>query len=119
MAGTNIVMFAQDSNKQLAAWEYLKYILSTDAMTKWAVNTGYLPVRTSSYETEEYKAYMAENICAQACYEQSKDFFYSPTFEASNDIRSTVPSTVEQLVYDKADAQTWLDTIVSAVNAQY
>ena len=119
MAGTNIVMFAQDSNKQLAAWEYLKYITSTDAMTKWAVGTGYLPVRQSSYETPEYQAYMAENVCAAACYEQTKDFFFSPTFDASNDIRKAVPSTLEQLVYDKADAQTWLDKIVEAVNTQY
>ena len=118
MAGTNIVMFSQDSNKQLAAWEYLKYITSTEAMTKWAVGTGYLPIRQSSYETPEYKAYMDENVCAAACYEQAKDFFFSPTFESSNDIRSTVPSTVEQLVYDKADAQTWLDTLVEAINAQ-
>ena len=119
MAGTNIVMFSQDSNKQLAAWEYLKYITSTDAMVEWAVGTGYLPIRQSAYESDAYKAYMEENVCAKACYEQSKDFFFSPTFEASNDIRSTVPSTVEQLVYDKADAQTWLDTIVKAVNDQY
>ncbi len=119
MAGTNIVMFSQDSNKQLAAWEYLKYITSTDAVVEWAVGTGYLPIRTSAYETDAYKAYMDENVCAKACYEQSKDFFFSPTFDASNDIRSTVPSTVEQLVYDKADAQKWLDTIVEAINAQY
>nr|WP_297705031.1 ABC transporter substrate-binding protein [uncultured Butyrivibrio sp.] len=119
MAGTNIVMFAQDSNKQLAAWEYLKFITSTEEVTKWAVGTGYLPIRTSAYETAEYKSYMEENICAKACYEQAKDFFFSPTFDASNDIRSTVPGTVEQLVFDLADAQTWLDTIVEAVNAQY
>ena len=119
MAGTNIVMFAQDSNKQLAAWEYLKYITSTEAMTKWAVGTGYLPIRESSYETDEYKAYMAENVCAAACYEQSKDFFFSPTFDSSNDIRNTVPGVVEQLVFDKADAQTWLDTLVEQINAQY
>ncbi len=119
MAGTNIVMFAQDSNKQLAAWEYLKYITSTEAMTKWAVGTGYLPIRQSSYETDEYKAYMAENVCAAACYEQAKDFFFSPTFEASNDIRNTVPGVVEQLVFDKADAQTWLDTLTEQINAQY
>lgn len=119
MAGTNIVMFAQDSNKQLAAWEYLKYITSTEAMTKWAVGTGYLPIRQSSYETDEYKAYMAENACAAACYEQAKDFFFSPTFDASNDIRNTVPGVVEQLVFDKADAQTWLDTLTEQINAQY
>ena len=119
MAGTNIVMFSQDSNKQLAAWEYLKFITSTEETAKWAISTGYLPVRTSAYETADYKTYMEEQPCAAACYEQSKDFFLSPTFDASNDVRSAVKSTFEQLVFDKADAQTWLDTMVSQVNAQY
>ncbi|MBQ9305460.1 ABC transporter substrate-binding protein [Butyrivibrio sp.] len=119
MAGTNIVMFSQDTNKQLAAWEYLKFLTSTESTSKWAVSTGYLPVRQSAYETAEYKAYMAENICAAACYEQSKDFFYSPTFDASNDIRNSVSPAFEQLVLDKADAQTWFDTILSTINAQY
>ncbi|SEF96501.1 multiple sugar transport system substrate-binding protein [Butyrivibrio sp. Su6] len=119
MAGTNIVMFSQDTNKQLAAWEYLKFLTSTESTSKWAVSTGYLPVRQSAYETAEYKAYMAENICAAACYEQSKDFFYSPTFNASNDIRNSVAPAFEQLVLDKADAQTWFDTILSTINAQY
>lgn len=119
MAGTNIVMFSQDTNKQLAAWEYLKFLTSTESTSKWAVSTGYLPVRQSAYETAEYKAYMAENICAAACYEQSKDFFYSPTFNASNDIRNSVSPAFEQLVLDKADAQTWFDTILSTINAQY
>lgn len=119
MAGTNIVMFSQDTNKQLAAWEYLKFLTSTESTSKWAVSTGYLPVRQSAYETAEYKAYMEENICAAACYEQSKDFFYSPTFDASNDIRNSVSPAFEQLVLDKADAQTWFDTILSTINAQY
>ena len=119
MAGTNIVMFSQDTNKQLAAWEYLKFLTSTESTSKWAVSTGYLPVRQSAYETAEYKAYMEENICAAACYEQSKDFFYSPTFNASNDIRNSVAPAFEQLVLDKADAQTWFDTILSTINAQY
>ena len=119
MAGTNIVMFSQDENKQLAAWEYLKYITSTEPVVEWAVSTGYLPIRQSAYETAEYKAYMDENICAAACYEQSKDFFFSPTFDQSNDIRSAVPAAVEQLIFDKADAQTWLDTVVAAVNDQF
>lgn len=119
MAGTNIVMFSQDTNKQLAAWEYLKFLTSTESTSKWAVSTGYLPVRQSAYETAEYKAYMEENTCAAACYEQSKDFFYSPTFDASNDIRNSVSPAFEQLVLDKADAQTWFDTILSTINAQY
>ena len=112
-------MFSQDTNKQLAAWEYLKFLTSTESTSKWAVSTGYLPVRQSAYETAEYKAYMEENICAAACYEQSKDFFYSPTFDASNDIRNSVSPAFEQLVLDKADAQTWFDTILSTINAQY
>jgi multiple sugar transport system substrate-binding protein len=119
MAGTNIAMFAQDSNKQLAAWEYLKFLTSTEATTKFAVSTGYLPVRQSAYESADYKAYMEENVCAAACYEQSKDFFYSPTFDASNDIRNNVKTVYEQLVLENADAKTWLDTMISTVNAQF
>ena len=54
-AGTNIVMFTQDQNKQKAAWEYLKFLTSAEATTEWAMETGYLPVRTSAYESDTYQ----------------------------------------------------------------
>jgi multiple sugar transport system substrate-binding protein len=119
MAGTNIVMFAQDTNKQLAAWEYIKFLTSTESTTKFAISTGYLPVRKSAYESADYKALMETDATAAACYEQSANFFFSPTYDQSNDVRNAVSEEYENLIFNKADAQTWLDTLVNAVNAQY
>lgn len=124
MAGTNLVMFAKDENKQKAAWEYMKYLTSEESTTKWAISTGYLPVRTSAFESEEYQAFMAENPVAAAAYAQSKDFFYSPVFEKSSDVRTAMTAKLEEIVLNNSDkntdndvdAQTALSQVVDAIN---
>lgn len=115
-AGTNIVMFSDDENSQLASWEYLKFLTSVDATTTWAMETGYLPVRTSAYESETYQEFMAEDPTATASYEQSDAFFHSETFDGSYDVQSTVDSTLEEVILNEDDAETALDALVSAIN---
>lgn len=124
MAGTNLIMFAKDSNEQRATWEYMKYLTSTEVTTKWAMETGYLPVRTSAFESEEYQAFMAENPAAAAAYEQADDFFASPTFDGSNDVRSAMNTKIEEIVINNTDkstdndvdAETALSQLVEAAN---
>lgn len=116
-AGTNIVMFSQDSNKQLAAWEYLKFITSVDATVKWAIDTGYLPVRQSAYASETYQEFMATDATATAAYSQSDAFFHSPAFDGSYDIQSTVNSTLEELILEGADGATAQEKLVSAITS--
>ncbi len=118
-AGTNLVMFTQDANKQLATWEYMKFLTSTEATTEWAIATGYLPVRESAYETEEYKAFMESDITAAAAYEEKDFLFVTPTFDATTAVRSQVNSTLEELILNKADAETAFNTLLETVNAQY
>ncbi len=116
-AGTNLVMFSKDANKQKAVWEYMKFITSKESTLKWAMDTGYLPIRTSAYESDEWKNFMAQDITAQAAYEQSPYGFVSKaSFTGSNEIRSVVSTTLNELITDKADAQTALDTLVAAIN---
>ncbi len=124
MAGTNLIMFAKDENAQNAAWEYMKYLTSTEVTTKWAMETGYLPVRTSAFESEEYQAFMAENPAAAAAYEQADNFFASPTFDGSNDVRSAMNTKIEEIVINNTDkstdndvdAETALQQLVDAAN---
>lgn len=53
--GTDIFMFNSSSREQrLAAFEYLKFLTSTDSQIKWGIATGYLPVRASAMESESY-----------------------------------------------------------------
>lgn len=115
-AGTNIVMFSQDANQQKAAWEYLKFLTSTDATVKWAMDTGYLPVRTSAYESETYQNFMKEDATATASYAQADAFFSSPAFDGSYDIQNAVNSKLEELILNKADGATAMQELVDAVN---
>lgn len=115
-AGTNIVMFATDSNKQKAAWEYLKFLTSAEATTEWAMTTGYLPVRTSAYESDTYQTFMASDATAPAAYSQAGYFISQPAFEGSYDVMQAVNAALEEQILNEADPQTALDALVAAVN---
>lgn len=115
-AGTNINMFSTDENQQKATWEYMKFLTSTEATTKWAMDTGYLPVRQSALDSDTYQEFMATDPTATACYAQSDAFFSSPTFDGSYDIQSAVNTTLEEVILAKDDAQTALDSLVDAIN---
>lgn len=113
MAGTNLMMFAKDENAQKAAWEYMKFLTSTESTTTWAMATGYLPVRTSAFESEEYQAFMAENPAAAAAYEQADVFFYAPTFDASNDLRTAMNTVTEEVMLQLKDGEMDAETVLS------
>ena len=115
-AGTNIVMFSQDANKQKAAWEYLKFMTSTAATTKWAIETGYLPVRQSAYESEEYQKFMETDPTAKASYAQAANFFSQKSFDGSYDADQAVKTKMEEVILNKEDGETALKDLVSAIN---
>lgn len=51
--GPNIGIFSNaSSSEKLYAWLFIKYLLDTDNTAKWAMSTGYLPVRLSAYTSE-------------------------------------------------------------------
>lgn len=115
-AGTNLFMFAQDANKQKAVWEYMKYLTSTEATTEWAMATGYLPIRTSAYESDEYQTFMQDDPTSTAAYAQADSFFYSPAFDGSYDVMSAMNTKMEELILNNTDAKTALTELVDTVN---
>jgi len=61
MFGANICMMKTTPERQRAAWLFVKYFASTAVTTKWALGTGYLPLRRSAAESKELKAFFARN----------------------------------------------------------
>jgi sn-glycerol 3-phosphate transport system substrate-binding protein len=47
--------------KQEAAWTFLKWLTDTKQTAKWAMQTGYMPLRISAGNSPELKAYIAKN----------------------------------------------------------
>lgn len=117
-AGTNIYMFSTDENKQQAAWEYMKYLISTENTTTWAMETGYLPVRTSAYESDEYQTFMDEQTSgvAKACYAQAEYSFAQPVFDGSYEIMNIANTVLEDAILDELEPEEALENLVTEVN---
>lgn len=51
--GPNIGIFSSaNSNQKLFAWLFIKWLMTTENTAKWAMSTGYLPARLSSYTSD-------------------------------------------------------------------
>lgn len=60
--GTNIAMFNTGKPEQkLAAWLYMKYLTNPENTAYFSMQTGYMPVRNSAINSEEYKKFLKDN----------------------------------------------------------
>lgn len=52
--------------KQQGAWEFMKFLMTDEVVSDYAMATGYIPVTTTGAETEEYKDYIANTFPSAA-----------------------------------------------------
>ncbi|BCR36865.1 extracellular solute-binding protein [Mariniplasma anaerobium] len=115
--GTNVSLMDTGSDQEkLASWLFLKYLISKDVTTDWAIETGYLPVRTSAYTSTEYQAFLnnpsttdnkaaAIAMAANAAYQQSGYMFFDPAFIGSSRARTQVGSALERIMLGDGNIQ--------------
>lgn len=59
--GGNFYIFKDiDKKKQDAAWKFVKFMTETERAAQWSMDTGYVAVKKSAYETERMKKYAAD-----------------------------------------------------------
>ena len=64
-----ILSKASDEQKE-AGFKWISYLTGIEGTTKFAMNTGYTPVRTSALEDKDFQAYLEENPQARVPLEQ-------------------------------------------------
>ena len=98
-AGGNFLMcFSKDTAKQKAAWEFIKYLESAPALTKWSTGTGYLPPRKDMDKDESgFKKVIAENKNIQVALSTMPDVVKWASFPGANGLQA------EQLLIDVRD----------------
>lgn len=58
-AGTNLALFSASSpEKQKAAWQFIRFLTSSEITAEWALGTGYLPVRKSAISSPRYQQFI-------------------------------------------------------------
>lgn len=59
--GGNFYLFKDtDPKKQEAAWKFVKFMTESERAAQWSIDTGYVAVKKSAYETERMKKYTAD-----------------------------------------------------------
>ncbi len=106
------ILSHQDSNRELASWLFYKFLSNTDNATAWSINTGYMGLRKSVYETDLYQEYVSEadssawtkeKLMAQSAIFCGTDvvtdsLFVSPAFVGSSGARTEVGGLMTQII---------------------
>ena len=104
-----------------AAWEFIKFITSTEASLKITTGTAYMATRNSVLETEEYKTFIANggNDALKAATQQKDFLFYEPAFTTDTYSTSTLSTEIttmmKSILENHVDPQTALDALVNAL----
>ncbi len=128
--GPSIVFLRQsddvNGDEALASWLFYKFLTNTENTLSWALDTGYMPIRTSAYESDDWLSLSSESgkTGDEVTYAQVYSFyadvadtlFTSPVFKGSSDARTQAGSVMTQcLLSANIDAE--IDSIFStAVN---
>ena len=103
-SGTDMTMFntVSDAEKEVA-WDFMKFWMDTENTTQWGIESGYLPLTYSAFETEEFKAYLAENNLkapALNCFDYG---FRDPSALNAIAIHSSMQTAMEKIVLEGMD----------------
>lgn len=55
------MMDNKDDAKKDAAWKFIEFTTTPEVQATWSMSTGYFAINPAAYETEEMKAFIAEN----------------------------------------------------------
>lgn len=99
--GTDLYVFSNATPEQkTAAYEYMKFLTNKDNQIKWAIATGYMPIRESALQSEEYKncgslfSTVVEGV-------SSKDLFINPISSGSQAAYNDAATVMEDILSDK------------------
>jgi sn-glycerol 3-phosphate transport system substrate-binding protein len=68
-SGLSVLANSSDENKEAAA-AFINYSTSPEVTSYWSQTTGYMPVRTSAIESDDFQAFLDENPNSRVAIEQ-------------------------------------------------
>lgn len=70
LGGATLVMFPKSEAENAATWELIKWLISPENIARWAMATGYLPIRKSCLLLPEMQEFLTANPLWKVPFEQ-------------------------------------------------
>ncbi|WP_297130896.1 ABC transporter substrate-binding protein [Terrisporobacter sp.] len=118
--GTDLYMFSNASAEQrTAAFEFLKFLSSTENQVVWGIETGYIPATKSAIESDEYKnsGTLVSGILKDAT---SKKLFINEVAQGVDSAYNESATVLEDILSDtKSDVKAKLETYKNTLMGIY
>ena len=112
LGGNHLVVFPNgDDTKLAAAWDLLKYLMSEEKHTEFAIETGYIPIYASAMEGEYVKNAIAEEPRRQTVYNYLESAWSYTHFADMGTMDGHLKTMISELE-NGVDPQTALDDAV-------
>ena len=116
--GTDLYVFSTATAEQkTAAYEYLKFLTTTENQIKWASATGYMPVRQSAIESEEYKN--SGSLIAPILADATNNLYTNPVIYGADAAYREAGTVLESVLADpnNADVTKKLEEFKTTLNS--
>ncbi len=104
-----------------AAWDFITFLVSPESQSEWAVQTGYVPVRTDALDIEPVASTYIDDPRFRVAYDQLVDSPDEPALQGpilgpQRDVRVVTARAVAEM-FDGGDVQAALSNAASQSNA--
>ncbi|WP_040949516.1 ABC transporter substrate-binding protein [Gorillibacterium massiliense] len=107
--GGNFYIFKDiDKKKQDAAWKFVKFMTESERAAQWSIDTGYVAVRKSAYETQKMKDYIAGFPAAEVARDQLEVADAELSTHNNGKVTKSLSDNIQAVLTGTMDAQTAL-----------
>jgi multiple sugar transport system substrate-binding protein len=103
--------------KQLAAWEFLKWFTDAKQTARWASLSGYMPLRASAANDQTLKDYWAKRPQSKQAFDLISQSVAGPSIRGYQEIRDAVSEMETKITTKKAKAEDALKDAATKANA--
>ena len=109
----------EDTAKQAATWEFIKFLVSPESQAYWNVQTGYFPVTVAAHDEPVFK----DNIAAYPQFETAISQLHDSSPESAGallsvfpEARSIVETEIENMINNNGTPEDTVKKIADSIN---
>lgn len=118
LTGADVAIFGTSSAAgQEGAWEFVKFLLTPQIQSFWAVNTGYFPMVKGALTTDAWQNYIGENPVMGRLVTKITDGSFDPPIAKWDRIGKILGDEVSDALYMKKSPKTALERAQKEIDA--
>lgn len=114
--GASMLIFKTTPERERAAWEFLKWWGAPEQTARWAIKSGYLPVRFSAAQVPAYRETLQRDPRLQVGFESLKFAQAEPTLRSWSQIRNFLSEAISAAVLGQSTPEAALRQAAARAN---